>query len=65
MEHCNSIVVIVILISIRSFLFYYLLLNYTFQTNPNNVTNLSKLFNYIAPASLFGYIFRLKTKETL
>jgi len=25
----------------------------SYQTNPNTVTNLSKLFNYIAPASLF------------
>ena len=29
-----------------------LLYNHSFKTNPNTVTNLSKLFNYIAPASL-------------
>ena len=52
--------------------FNVLLCNHTFQTNPNNVTNLSKLFNYTAPALLlrrfflihflihFLYIFRLE-----
>ena len=35
-----------------SFLFYCLLYNHSFKTNPNTVTNLSKLLNYIAPASL-------------
>ena len=31
--------------------------------NPNNVTNLSKLFNYTAPASLFLYIFQVINKN--
>ena len=47
------VVIIVKMIFLRSFFFYCLLVNYTFQTNPNTVTNLSKLSNYIAPASLF------------
>jgi len=51
---CTILVVIIVkIISLCSFLFYCLLCNHSFQTNPNNVTNLSKLFNYIAPASLF------------
>jgi hypothetical protein len=51
---CTILVVIVVkIIFIRSFLFYCLLYNHRFKTNPNTVTNLSKLFNYIAPASLF------------
>ena len=49
----NSVVIIVKIIFIRSILFYCLLDNHSFKTNPNTVTNLSKLFNYIAPASLF------------
>ena len=46
------------MIFIHSFLFYCLLYNHSFQTNPNTVTNLSKLFNYIAPTSLFDTFFR-------
>ena len=44
-----------------SFLFNCLLLNYSFPTNPNKITNCFKLFsllqlyNYIAPASLFWF----------
>ena len=56
------VVIIVKIIFLRSFFFYCLLVNYTFQTNPNTVTNLSKLSNYIAPASLFLYIFRICLK---
>ena len=51
---CTILVVIIVkIIFIRSFLFYCLLCNHSFKSNPNTVTNLSKLFNYIAPASLF------------
>ena len=46
-----------------AFLFYCLLLNHSFQTNPNSVTNCFKLFsllqlyNYIAPAfPLFWFL---------
>jgi hypothetical protein len=55
----NVAVIIVRIVFISSFLFYCLLLNYSFQTNPNRITNCFKLFsllqlyNYIAPASLF------------
>ena len=46
---------------IDSFLFNCLLLNQSFQTNPNKITNCFQLFsllhlyNYIAPASLFDF----------
>ena len=55
----NVAVILVRIIFISSFLFYCLLLNHSFPTNPNSVTNFFKLFsllqlyNYIAPASLF------------
>ena len=55
----NVAVIIVRIVFIGSFLFYCLLLNHSFQTNPNKITNCLKLFsiittyNYIAPASLF------------
>jgi energy-coupling factor transporter ATP-binding protein EcfA2 len=51
--HYILVVIIVKIIFIRLFLLYGLLCNHSFQTNPNNVTNLSERFNYIAPASLF------------
>ena len=57
----NVAVIIVRIVFIGSFLFYCLLLNHSFQTNPNRVTNCFKLFsllqfyNYIAPASLFDF----------
>ena len=57
----NVAVMIVRVISISSFLFYCLLLNLSFPTNPNRITNCFKLFsllqlyNYIAPASLFDF----------
>jgi len=51
---------------ISSFLFYCLLTNHSFQTNPNSITNCFKLFlsllqfyNYIAPASLFWFLKQL------
>ena len=47
--------------SFSSFFFYYVLCNYSFKTNPNSTTNLSKLFNCIAPASLFFLHFRFQT----
>jgi len=51
---CTVLVVIIVkIIFIRSFLFYCLPYNHSFQTNPNSVTNLSNFFNYIAPASIF------------
>ena len=55
----NVAVIIVKSIFISAFLFYCLLLNHSFSTNPNKITNCFKLFsllqlyNYIAPASLF------------
>ena len=55
----NVAVIIVRVIFISEFLFYCLLLNHSFPTNPNKITNCFKLFslfttyNYIAPASLF------------
>ena len=57
----NVAVIIVRIIFIGSFLFYCLLLNHSFPTNPNRITNCFKLFsllqlyNYIAPASLFDF----------
>ena len=60
--HYNSIIVVIIvkIIFLCSFLLYCLLYNHSFKTNPNSTTNLSKLFNYTAPASLFhaflGYL---------
>jgi H+/Cl- antiporter ClcA len=51
--YSNVVVIIVKIIFIHSFLFYCLFYNHSFKTNPNTVTNFSKLFNYIAPASLF------------
>ena len=45
---CTILVVIIVkIIFIRSFLFCCLLYKHSFKTNPNTVTNLSKLFNYI------------------
>ena len=55
----NVAVIIDRIVFIDSFLFYCLLLNHSFPTNPNRITNCFKLFsllqtyNYIAPASLF------------
>ena len=40
----NVAVIHVRIIFIGSFLFYCLLLNYSFQTNPNSITNCFKLF---------------------
>ena len=54
------VVIIVLLDSFSAFFFYCVLLNHTFQTNPNTVTKLSKLFNYICSMrSLFFYTFFL------
>jgi len=55
----NVAVIIIRILFISSFLFYCLLSNHSFQTNPNRITNCFKLlslfttYNYIAPASLF------------
>ena len=60
----NVAVIVVEVIFISSFLFYCLLLNHSFPTNPNSITNCFKLFsllqlyNYIAPASLFWFLNR-------
>ena len=57
----NVAVIIVRILFISSFLFYCLLSNHSFQTNPNRITNCFKLFslfttyNYIAHASLFYF----------
>ena len=63
----NSVAVIIIrILFISSFLFYCLLLNHSFSTNPNKITNcfqlfsLLQLYNYIAPASLFDFLNRSK-----
>ena len=51
---------------ISPFLFYCLLLNHSFPTNPNKITNCFKTFlsittyNYIAPASLFWFLNRCR-----
>ena len=65
--HYTLVVIIVKDIFIRSFLFYCVLYNHTFQTNPNSITNLFKLFNYIAFCVAFFYTFfyRLKEKASL
>ena len=42
----NIAVIIVEIIFIGSFLFYCLLLNHSFQTNPNSVTNCFQLFSF-------------------
>ena len=58
----NVAVIIVRILFVGPFLFYCLLLNHSFQTNPNMITNCVKLFsllqlyNYIAPASLFYFL---------
>ena len=57
----NVAVIIVRIVFISLFLFYCFLLNHTFPTNSNSMTNCFKLFlsittyNYIAPASLFDF----------
>ena len=63
--HYNSIIVVIIvkIIFISSFLLCCLLYNHSFKTNPNSTTNLSKLFNYIAPASLFYTIFQVRSSR--
>ena len=63
--HYNSIIVVIIvkIIFMSSFLLCCLLYNHSFKTNPNSITNLSKLFNYTAPASLFLYIFQVQDED--
>jgi len=58
----NVAVIIDRVIFISLFLFYCLLLNHSFQINPNSITNCFKLilfylqlYNYIAPASLLDF----------
>ena len=43
----NVAVIIVKVIFISAFLFYCLLLNHSFQTNPNRITNCFKLFSIL------------------
>jgi hypothetical protein len=43
----NVAVIIVGIVLISSFLFYCLLLNHSFQTNPNKITNCLKLFSLL------------------
>ena len=58
----NVALIIVKVLFISLFLFYCLLCNHSFTTNPNSVTNCFKLFsllqlyNYIAPASLIVFL---------
>ena len=59
------VVIIVRIIFICSFFFQCVLSNHTFQTNPNSSTNLSKLFNYIAPASLLYTALKRHLKNKL
>ena len=56
----NGLACHVEIVFIGSYLFYCLLLNHSFPTNPNRITNCFtnfslclQLYNYIAPASLF------------
>ena len=57
----NVAVIIVRIVFVSSFIFYCLLCNHSFQTDPNKITNCFQLFslfttyNYIAPASLFDF----------
>ena len=57
----NVAVIIIRIVFISPFFFCCLLLNHSFQTNPNKITNCFELFsllqlcNYIAPASLFYF----------
>ena len=60
-----KIVIIVKIIIIHSFLFYCLLCNHTFQTNPNSTTNFSKLFNYTAPSLPFYTFLQVHVCECL
>ena len=48
----NVAVIIVRVIFISSFLFYCLLLNHSFQTNPNKITNCLKLFSLFTTLQL-------------
>ena len=61
MCHYILVVIIVKIIFQSSFLFYCVLYNHSFKTNSNSVTNLSKLFNYIAPT--FNSLHKLDTLQ--
>ena len=62
-KRCRSNIAVIIdrVVFISPLPFYCLLLNHSFPTNPNKITNCFKLFslfqlyNYIAPASLFDF----------
>ena len=57
---CTILIVIIVkIISLRSFLFECVLYNHSFKTNPNSVTNLSKLYN--AAQTMKSAIFALAT----
>ena len=59
---CTILVVIIVKITfVNSFFFYCLLYNHSFKTNPNTVTNLSKLFNYIC--SCVAFLIQLQVPE--
>jgi hypothetical protein len=51
-------IIIVGLVFIRSFLFYCLLLNRMFQTNPNKMTNCLKLFSLF---TIYNYICSMRS----
>jgi hypothetical protein len=53
----NVAVIIVSILFISSFLFYCLLLNHSFPTNPNSVTNCFKLFSLL---QLYNYICSMR-----
>ena len=70
-KRCRSNIAVIIdrIVFISSFLFYCLLLNHSFPTNPNRITNCFKLFslfttyNYIAPASLFWFFKQVMSNQ--
>ena len=54
----NVAVIPVRVVFIGSFLFYCLLLNHSFQTNPNKITNCFKLFSLL---QLYNYICSMRS----
>ena len=58
----NVAVILVRIVFIRSFLFYCLLFNHSFPTNPNKITNCFKLFCFLL--QLYNYIAHDDSKNT-
>ena len=68
----NVAVIIVRVLFISLFLFYCLLLNHSFQTNPNRITNCFQLFSllqlyklHLLNASLFWFLNRWNTSQSI